>query len=72
MGELRVTQVKLDFFTVTQMPTWQNKWWTAKRLAHGWYIINKQGTVLKETAVQGRRIIKAIEEFEQTEAPHAL
>lgn len=70
--ELIVKEVHPDYYQIDELPAWQNTWWTARRLGHGWYITNKRGTVLKETSVQGRRILKAIEAYQHSEAPHVL
>jgi hypothetical protein len=62
--ELRVSEVETDYYQIETSPFWRNKWWTARKLdTRGWYITNNRGTVIKETSVLGRRIIKAIEEF---------
>jgi hypothetical protein len=60
---LVVSEIETDYYQIDTSPAWRNKWWTARKLASGWYITNNRGTVIKQTSLLGRQIIKAIEEF---------
>lgn len=61
--ELKVSEVATDYYQIDTSPFTRNRWWTARKLASGWYITNNRSTVIKQTSLLGRQIIKAIEEF---------
>lgn len=52
-----------NYWQVDQLPTWANKWWTARCFPPAnkvWHITNHRGTEVRQTSALGRCIIAAI------------